>query len=314
MMIDLAAAHDELRPLMFSIAYRMLGSVTEAEDVVQEAFLRMHRGGRGGEAVDNLDAYATTITTRLAIDALRSARVRRERYVGPWLPEPLVIAAGTSGSADDDPARRIELDETVSTAFLVLLEALTPVERAVFVLREVLDYSYDEIATIVDKSPANCRQILTRAKKRVDDARPRFDVAREDRERLAGQFLAAVAGGDLAGLERLLADDVVFAGDGGGRAPAILKPMVGSLGVARFLLGLIRQGQRFDIGLDLVEVGGHPALRTRAVDGALLGVMSIDVADGRIVRLHNVVNPDKLGHLGPVGDLFAFRGDPGPAD
>lgn len=299
-MTDLAQAHDELRPLMFSIAYRMLGSVAEAEDVVQEAFLRLHRSS--AEGVDNLEAYATTVTTRLAIDTLRSARVRRERYVGPWLPEPIVE------SADADPAHRIELDETVSIAFLVLLEALSPVERAVFVLREVVAYEYAEIADVVGKSEANCRQIFARAKKRIADGQPRFETTRETRDRLATQFLAAISDGDLAGLERLLAKDVVFVGDGGGRAPAIQKPMIGSVAVARFLFGLARRGTQLGILVDLVQANGQPALRTRDADGALIGLMTIDVDADRIVALHNVLNPDKLGHLGPVGDLNAILG------
>lgn len=302
MTTTLAEAHDRLRPLMFSIAYRMLGSVVEAEDVVQEAFLRLHRSAR--DDVDNLEAYATTVTTRLAIDTLRSARLRREQYVGPWLPEPIVEAT------DVDPAYRIELDDTVSTAFLVLLEALSPVERAVFVLREVIGYEYDEIAAVVDKSEANCRQIFARARKRINDGRPRFDASPEQRDRLASQFIAAVSGGDMAGLERLLAEDVVFFGDGGGRAPAIQKPMVGGTAVARFLLGLMRAGERFGVLLEHTVANGQPALVTRAADGVLLGVMTIDVEDDRIVRLHNVINPDKLGHLGPVGDLTALlRGE-----
>jgi RNA polymerase sigma-70 factor (TIGR02957 family) len=299
-MIEMADVHDNLRPLMFSIAYRMLGSVAEAEDVVQEAFLRMYRSAPDGPDVENIEAYATTVTTRLAIDTLRSARVRREQYVGPWLPEPIVDAP------DVDPARRFEMDETVSTAFLVLLEALTPVERAVFVLREIVHYDYEQIATVVDKSEANCRQIFVRAKKRINDGKPRFDASREHRDRLATQFLAAIGDGDMAGLERLLAEDVVFVGDGGGRAPAIRKPMVGARSVTRFLLGLMRQGTRFGVHLDLVDANGQPAMRVRAGDGALLCVMSIDVDAGRIVRLHNVLNPDKLGHLGTVGDLTAL--------
>ncbi|PVG81920.1 RNA polymerase subunit sigma-24 [Nocardioides gansuensis] len=300
--MDLAMAHDDLRPLMFSIAYRMLGSVAEAEDVVQEAFLRLHRREQDGVDVGNLEAYATTVTTRLAIDTLRSARIRRERYVGPWLPEPLV------DSDTADPARRIELDETVSTAFLVLLESLTPVERAVFVLREVVGYEYDEIAAVVDKSEANCRQVFARAKKRINEGKPRFEPSREQRDRMAAQFLTALTEGDMAGLERLLAEDVVFVGDGGGRAPAIQKPMVGAVAVTRFLLGLKRRGEAFGVLLDLVDANGQPALRTRAPDGSLLGVMAIDVDEGRIVRLHNVLNPDKLGHLGRVGDLTALLG------
>lgn len=299
--MDLAAAHDTLRPLMFSIAYRMLGSVTEAEDVVQEAFLRLHRSSQEGALVDNLEAYATTVTTRLAIDTLRSARVRREQYVGPWLPEPILTDAD-----DTDPAYRLELDDTVSTAFLVLLEALTPIERAVFVLREALGYGYGEIAAVVDRSEAYCRQILARARRRLEGGTPRFNASREQRDRLAGRFLEAVASGDLAGLERLLADDVVFLGDGGGRAPAIQKPMVGALAVARFLLGLARRGNGFGVRLDLVEANGQPALRTRGADGALLGILTIDVEGSRIVRLHNLINPDKLSHLGVVGDLTAL--------
>jgi RNA polymerase sigma-70 factor (ECF subfamily) len=299
MTIDLDAAHDSLRPLMFSIAYRMLGSVAEAEDVVQEAFLRMHRSG---DEVDNLEAYATTVTTRIAIDTLRSARVRREQYVGPWLPEPIV------GTADLDPAHRIELDETVSTAFLVLLEALAPVERAVFVLREVVGYEYDDIAAVVGKSPANCRQILTRARRRIADGTPPSAQPREDREQLAERFAAALGAGDVAGLEELLAADVVFVGDGGGRAPAIQRPMHGATAVARFLLGLVRAGRRFDARLELVDANGDPALVQRAGDGALLGVLSIEVDGGRIVGLRNVLNPEKLAHLGRVGDLEALLG------
>ncbi len=199
----------------------------------------------------------------------------------------------------------------MSTAFLVLLEALSPVERAVFVLREVIGYEYAEIAAVVDKSEANCRQIFARAKKRVDDRKPRFEASREDRDRLATQFLAAISDGDLTGLERLLAEDVVFVGDGGGRAPAIQTPMTGARSVARFLLGLMRRGERFGVLLDLVQANGQPALRTRAADGALLGVMTMDVDTDRIVGLHNVLNPDKLGHLGPVGDLNTLLGDRG---
>ncbi|KAA1424805.1 sigma-70 family RNA polymerase sigma factor [Mumia zhuanghuii] len=303
-MLDLASAHDDLRPLMFSIAYRMLGSVAEAEDVVQEAFLKMHRhdrstdGDSGSGRIDNLDAYATTVTTRIAIDTLRSARVRREQYVGPWLPEPIVA------TQDADPAHRLDQDETVTTAFLVVLEALSPTERAVFVLREVIGYSYADIAAVVDKSEANCRQILARAKRRISDAQLQSGPSREEADQLARELVAALAAADLNGLERLLATDVVFVGDGGGRAPAIQKPMVGVVAVARFLLGLMRAGEKFGVLLEISDANGQPALLTRAGDGALVGVLSIDVADGRIVALRNVLNPDKLGHLGPVGDLW----------
>lgn len=303
-MTDLAEVHDNLRPLMFSIAYRMLGSVTEAEDVVQDAFLRLHRSMRDGVRIESPEAYATTVTTRLAIDSLRSARVRRERYVGPWLPEPLVV------SAEIDPAHRVESDETVSTAFLVLLESLNPVERAVFVLREVFGYEYAEITPIVNKSVANCRQIFTRAKRRIDERRPRFDASQEHKDRLAAQFRAAIAEGDVAGLERLLADDVVLVADGGGRAPAIREPLRGSTRVARLVLGLTRQAEKFNMQVDLVTANGQPAIQARSATGDQLGVMTLDVLDGQIVRIHNLINPDKLRHLGPVGDLYALlRGD-----
>ncbi len=299
-MTDLEVAHDELRPLMFSIAYRMLGSVVEAEDVVQEAFLRIHKSTLEGTVVDSPDAFATTVTTRLAIDALRSARHRREHYAGTWLPEPLVE------SEDADPAWRIEMDETVSIAFLTLLERLTPVERAVFLLREVFGYGYADIAAVVAKTEANCRQLLVRARRSIDEARPRFDPSPERREELFRRFFAALEEGDLAGLERLLAADVIFYGDGGGKAPAIRKPMQGATAVARFLLGLYRRGVRFGMQVELVHANGQPAARLLAPDGSLLGVLSLDVADGRIQVLRNHVNPDKLAHLGAVGDLAAL--------
>ncbi|HEY9411990.1 MAG TPA: RNA polymerase sigma-70 factor [Jiangellaceae bacterium] len=302
-MTNLIAEHDSLRPLMFSIAYRMLGSVAEAEDVVQEAFLRMHKTDLEGTVVQRPEAFATTVTTRLAIDALRAARVRREEYVGPWLPEPVV------GSVDTDPSHRIELDETVTTAFLVLLEQLAPVERAVFVLREVFDYGYPEIAAIIGKSEANCRQILVRSRQRIDADRPRFEPSPERRDELTRGFLAALAEGDVAAVERLLADDIVFVGDGGGKAPAIRTPMTGRTQVARFLVGLVRVGDRVGGRLELTEANGGPAARIVDRDGRLLGVLSIDIADGRVQALRNLINPDKLHHLGEVGDMNALLQD-----
>jgi len=299
----IATSHDELRPLMFSIAYRMLGSVAEAEDVVQEAFVRMTQAEGGGARPDNLDAWATTITTRLAIDALRSARVRRESYVGPWLPEPLVAGRGP------DPAEVVELDDTVSTAMLVLLETLTPHERAVFILREALGYDYAAIAEVVEQSEAACRQHFSRARRHVEAGRPRFEASRERRDELAAAFLDAVRGGGLDDLEALLAQDVTFWGDGGGKAPAIQKPMVGAVGVARFLLGLARRGDPLGVRLEPTHANGQPALLTVGPDGELYGVMTIDVGDdGRITGLRNQINPDKLAHLGAVGDLKALMG------
>nr|WP_246211022.1 RNA polymerase sigma-70 factor [Phytoactinopolyspora alkaliphila] len=294
--------HDELRPLMFSIAYRMLGSVVEAEDVVQDAFLRMHKSQLEGTAIDSPDAFATTVTTRLAIDALRSARVRREQYVGPWLPEPLVA------SDDADPARQVETDESVSTAFLVLLERLSPVERAVFLLREVFGYGYDEIAAVVEKSEANCRQIMARAKRAIDAGRARFDADRERHAELSQRFLAAAHDGNIEALKRLLADDVVFVADGGGRAPAIQKPISGAVQVMRFVMGLAKQATRLNMRTELVEANGLPAWRVVSAEGAVLAVMTIEIGDGRIRALHNQLNPDKLGHLGTTGDLNALLG------
>lgn len=281
---------------MFAIAYRMLGSVAEAEDVVQEAFLRMYATA---EPIRSAEAFATTVTTRLAIDTLRSARVRRERYVGPWLPEPLV-------ASDDDPALRVENDETVSTAFLVLMERLAPVERAVFLLREVFDLDYAEIAEVVGKSELNCRQVLSRAKRAIDAERPRFDPDGLARQRLVRRFLDAAHDGDIDALKDVLAEDVVFVGDGGGKAPAVREPVRGALRVARFVASLVQQAHRTRMRIGLVTANGLPAWQVWSADGAVLAVMTVEVEDGRVRALYNELNPDKLGHLGPVGDLYAL--------
>lgn len=281
--------------MMFSIAYRMLGSVAEAEDVVQDAFLRMH--DTGAADVRSPEAYASTVTTRLAIDRLKSARVRRERYVGSWLPEPLLTSAD-----DTDPAARAELNDTLSTAFLVLMESLSPVERAVFVLREVFGYDYPQIATIVDKSEANCRQIFARARRQIDERRPRFEPSRERREELARRFFVATETGDLSGLEQLLAEDVVFYGDGGGKAAAIREPVSGGLKVARFMLGIARQLKSYGGRFEFAEINGQPGARLVDADGRLGAVLSLTIVDGRVTAVHNVLNPDKLGHLGPLVD------------
>ena len=204
------APYEELRPLLFSIAYGMLGSVGEAEDVVQEAFLRFHRVIAEGERVESPKAYLSAVTTRLGIDHLRSARVRREHYVGEWLPEPLVTDPAPG------PAEHAATADSLSMAFLVLLETLSPVERAVFLLREVFDYGYDEIARIVGKGEANCWQLYVRARRHIDEGKPRFDASREQREELARRFFAAAEQGDVDALEQMLADDVVVFGDGGG--------------------------------------------------------------------------------------------------
>ena len=275
---------EPLRPLLFSLAYRMVGSVGEAEDLVQEAFLRLHRSG---ETVESPKAFLTTVVTRLAIDHLRSARVRREVYVGPWLPEPLV--------GEDGAGETVERDETLSLAFLALLERLTPVERAVYVLHELLGYSHDEIAEVVGKSTANCRQILARARRHVDAGRPRFEPSRERREALLARFLAAVRVGDVEGLVGLLAADAVHYADGGGKARATLLPIHGADKVARLWVALGHGNE--DHELRPVDVNGQPGVAGVAPDGTLVAVITLDVADDRIQRVWAVVNPDKLARV-----------------
>jgi len=281
---------EDLRPLAFAVAYRMLGSVAEAEDVTQEALLRLHRA----EGVENPAAFITTATTRLAIDVLRSARVRRETYTGSWLPEPLV---------EDDATRRVEDEEAVSLAFLVLLERLNPDERAVLVLRESFDYAFSDIAEILGISEANARQILSRARRRIDDDRPRFDPDPRERRALASRFLAAARNGDMEGLIAVLAPDAVLVGDGGGKARSIPAPMHGAARIARAMIGFYGQIEEWGVTLQPALVNGQPGFRTVAPDGRLVNVVSIDVEDGAIKRLHSVLNPDKLGHLGPLSDL-----------
>jgi RNA polymerase sigma-70 factor, ECF subfamily len=293
-------AYRELRPLLLSIAYRMVGSVSEAEDLVQEAFLRFHRAVAGGEEVASPRAWLSAVTTRLAIDHLRSARARRERYVGAWLPEPLVT------STEPDAAEHAETADTLSLAFLVLLERLSPVQRAVFLLHDVFGYGYGEIAELVGRSEDNCRQIAARARRHVEAGRPRFEASRRQRDELARRFLAALEEGDTEGLVGLLAGDAVFHGDGGGKAPAITAPLHGAQRVARFLLGLARRGAAGGMRLRLAEVNGQPGLLTTDPDGRLVGVLALDIAEGRVQTLRSIVNPDKLHHLGPVGDLSAL--------
>jgi RNA polymerase sigma-70 factor (ECF subfamily) len=286
-----ASPYAELRPRLVGVAYRMLGTVGEAEDVAQEAMLRLHDASRRGEQVDSPAAWLTAVTTRLAIDQLRSARVRREAYVGPWLPEPLV--------ADPEPgaAERVELDETVSMGFLRLLERLGPVERAVFVLREAFAYGYDEIAEIVGRSEEACRQMLSRARRRIAEERPRFEASHERREELAGRFLDAARGGDIGELVALLAADATFVGDGGGKATALPEPLHGGERIARLIAGFARAGARAGIQTHRAEVNGQPGLVMRDPDGRVVGAMSLQIADGVVQAVHSVVNPEKLGHV-----------------
>ena len=282
---------EELRPLLFSIAYRMLGSVAEAEDVVQEAYLR--RAAVTGE-VESERAFMTTVTSRLAIDVLRSARVRRETYVGDWLPEPLVDAEAPSV---------VEAEESVSLAMLLLLERLNPAERAVFVLRESFDLGFDQIAAIVDRSEDNCRQILTRARRRVADERPRFDADPGEGRALAVRFLAAAREGDLQGLVAMLAPDTVLIGDGGGVARSIPHPMRGSAAVGRALVAFYGQVDRLGVTLEVVTVNGGPGFRSVDGEGRIVNVVGLDVVDGRISALYTILNPAKLAHLGETSEL-----------
>jgi RNA polymerase sigma-70 factor (TIGR02957 family) len=292
---------DELRPAAFAIAYRMLGSVSEAEDAVQEGFLRLHRARAGGERIESPRAYLSTVVSRLALDHLRSARVQRETYVGEWLPEPLVA------SADDDPARKAEMADSLSLAFLVLLESLSPEQRAAFLLHDVFDEPFDRIAEIVGTSEQNARQLAGRGRRHMRERRPRFEASREQQEQLATRFFAAAEEGDLEGLEELLAHDVVFRGDGGGKAPALARAMHGRASVARTLIaGLRAAKRRLGISSRREEVNGSPGVLFLDREGKLISVLVLDVAEGQIQSVSAIVNPDKLQHLGPVGDLRAL--------
>jgi RNA polymerase sigma-70 factor (ECF subfamily) len=285
--------YQELRPLMISIAYRMVGSVSDAEDIVQEAFLRFHRQAGAGESIDSPKAYLSTVTTRLSIDHLRSARVRRERYVGTWLPEPIL-----TDEWEEAGGQEAETADSLSLAFLVLLESLTPVERAVFLLREVFNHGYDEIASVVGKSEENCRQIAARARRQVEAKKPRFEASRARREELTRRFFDAVAQQDTKGLTELLAADVVAYGDGGGKALAISRPIHGRERVARLLLGSIARGERLVVGgMRFAEVNGQPGAVFFDVDGRPALVVSLDIADDLVQTVRAVTNPDKLGHL-----------------
>ncbi|HZD67555.1 MAG TPA: RNA polymerase sigma-70 factor [Actinomycetes bacterium] len=289
---------DELRPACFAIAYRMLGSVSEAEDVVQEALLRLHQALQAGERIASPRAFVATVTTRLAINELRSARARRERYIGEWLPEPII----TDGQ--DDPARHAETADSLSLAMLVLLESLSPAQRAVLLLHDVFDYGYAEIAAIVGKSEDNVRQLATRARRHVGRRRPRFQTTREQRDELARRFFAAAEQGDLAGLEALLAHDVELTGDGGGKAPALARPLRGRNRVARTLLNWFRLAARIPgWSLRPVEVNGGPGALCLDARQRLIAVLALDVSGGQITGIRAIANPDKLTHLGPLADI-----------
>jgi RNA polymerase sigma-70 factor (TIGR02957 family) len=295
------AAVDELRPLAFSIAYRMVGSVAEAEDLVQEGLIRLHDAMSGGEVIESPRAYLATVVTRLSIDHLRSARVRREAYVGSWLPEPLV------GDPTPGPSDRALATESVSMAFLVVLETLSPVERAVFLLHEVFDFSYAEIAGIVGRSEAACRQIAVRARRHVDAGRPRFDPSPEHRAELARRFFGALEEGDVDGLVTLLAQDAELSGDGGGKAPALARTLHGADRVARTLLNWIKVAHRGDLHLAPTTINGQPGARLADAEDRTLSVLALTVGPDGVAAVHAVVNPDKLGHVGPLVDIPAVE-------
>ena len=301
-MSDERETFERLRPLLFAIAYRMLASVSDAEDVLQETYLRWRRAVSDGVEIESLKAYLSTVVTRLAMDHLRSAHARREEYVGLWLPEPLPTDA-----SGDDPLARAELADSLSMAFLLVLERLSPVERAAFLLHDVFGYGHDEIASIVETTPANARQIASRARRRVQAERPRFDPSPEERERLAERFFAAVSEGDVDGLVRVLADDVVVYGDGGGKVPQWATPIVGVERVARLFASLGRQMGEVGAGLERRTINGQPAAVVRDPEGAVVCVWVLDVDAGHVGVVRSVINPEKLGHLGAVADVRALQ-------
>ncbi|MET8384422.1 RNA polymerase sigma-70 factor [Streptosporangium canum] len=288
---------EELRPLLFSIAYRILGSVGEAEDAVQETWLRYD--GLVARPT-SVKALLSAVVTRISIDVLRSARVRREEYVGPWFPEPLL------SDPYQDPARSVELADSVSMAALLLLERLSPLERAVFVLREVFGFGFDEVAAAVERSEAACRQLLVRARRHMEAGRPRFEAVRKEREELASRFFDALREGDVASLRELLAADVSMVSDGGGKAPQLARAVIGAENVARLLAVLFPRIARIDVAFEPHEVNGQPGAIFRDRDGKVLHILALDVLDGQIQTVRSVINPDKLGHVGPVADAWAI--------
>ncbi|MEU2619499.1 RNA polymerase sigma-70 factor [Streptomyces sp. NPDC007157] len=285
----------ELRPLLFSIAYRILGSVSEAEDAVQETWLRYQAAStRPGST----RAFLSTVVTRISIDVLRSARVRREEYVGPWLPEPLLT------DPYEDPVRSAELADSVSMAALLLLERLTPLERAVFVLREVFAFGFPEIASAVGRSEAACHQLAVRARRHMDAGRIRFEADREEREKLAERFFDAFREGDVDGLTELLAADVRMIGDSGGKAPQFKPVILGAENVLRALASFVPLVIRGGGVVEPRQVNGQPGSIFRDRDGQVLSTWALDVLDGQIQTIRTVNNPDKLGHVGPVADAW----------
>lgn len=291
-----AEEFEVLRPLLFSIAYRILGSVSEAEDAVQETWLRYEGSPT---TPTSIKAFLSAVVTRISIDVLRSARVRRESYVGHWLPEPLL------DDPYDDPERSAQLADSVSMAALLLLERLSPLERAVFVLREVFGFGYPEIASAVGRSEAACRQLAVRARRHMDEGRPRFDTDRRERDELAARFLDAMRDGAVDGLRELLAADVQAVGDGGGKAPAFARIVVGADRVSRLLASYVPGFAAIGGTIEAHDVNGQPGAIMRDRDGKVVNTLTFDILDGRIQTIRGVVNPDKLRHVGPVADAWS---------
>jgi RNA polymerase sigma-70 factor, ECF subfamily len=291
-----AEEFEQLRPLLFAVAYRILGSVSEAEDAVQETWLRFEASPTRPTSTK---AFLSAVVTRISIDVLRSARVRREEYVGPWFPEPLLA------DPYEDPERSAELADSVSMAALLLLERLTPLERAVFVLREVFGFGFPEVASTVGRSEAACRQLAARARGHMDAGRPRFEADRREREDLASRFFDAFREGDVDGLRELLAADVQMVGDGGGKAPQWPNGVVGAEKVARVLATSSPPLARIGVVVEPRSVNGQQGAVFRDRDGRLITTWTLDILDGQIQMIRAVLNPDKLGHLGPVADPWA---------
>ncbi|MBB3084114.1 RNA polymerase sigma-70 factor [Geodermatophilus sabuli] len=289
---------EELKPLLFSLSYRLLGSVAEAEDAVQEAWLRYEATPTRPRSPR---AFLSAVVTRISIDVLRSARVRREQYVGEWLPEPLLT------DPYEDPARSAELADSLSMAALLLLERLSPLERAVFVLREVFAYDFADVAAAVGRSEAACRQLLVRARNHIDSGRPRFEVDRQARDVLAARFFDAFRDGDVEGLREVLAADVQLVGDAGGKAPALSRAVVGVDKVARLLAAIFTRLARVGATLEQREVNGQPGAILRDREGRVAFTFALDVLGGQIQTVRSVGNPDKLRHLGPVADAWVLH-------
>ena len=288
---------EELRPLLFAIAYRILGSTADAEEAVQETWLRYQASPTQPKSTK---AFLSAVVTRVSIDVLRSARVRRETYVGQWFPEPLLK------DPYEDPERSAELADSVSMAALLLLERLTPLERAVFVLREVFGFSFAEVAVAVGRSEAACRQLAARARRHMDAGRPRFEADRREREELAARFFDALRDGDLEELRELLSADVQMVADGGGKAPALARGVFGADNVARVLATIFPLLVKIDAKVERRELNGHPGAIIRDRNDKVVGTLTLDVLGGRIQTIRSVVNPDKLGHMGPVADAWAI--------